>query len=244
MDSKDDLFKQLPNKPLRQNYQRLSQLVVEQLTNWIMEGTLRAGERLNLDELVDKFGVSRAPIREAFRIMEASGLLKSEPYLGVWVSSLSKEEIEEIYMLRVMLEGTAGRFAADQIEPAEIIALETIQFELAKISKTNHLQQYQEMLRLNREFHLLLYKAAHKPKLNQLISMLWDSIGFYRLLLVASKQYAGRSNNEHTDFIEACKQHDGELLQTLIQKALHSHLQLLVKELDDNYFSKDQKAGE
>lgn len=241
MNTKENLFKQLPNKPLRQNYQRLSQLVVEQLTNWIMNGTLRAGERLNIDELVEKLGVSQVPIREAFRVMEASGLLKSQPYLGVWVASLSKEEIEEIYMLREMLEGTAGRFAARQIEAGEIAELETIQGELEQVLEQDFRKHYEEVLSLNRKFHLQLYATARKPKLNQLINQLWDSIGFYRLILVTSQNYAGRSSGEHKHFIEACKKHDGELLESLIQAALQNHLAILLKELGESYFSASSK---
>ncbi len=229
--SRENHAQALPDKPLRQKYQRLSGLVVEQLINWIMDGTLRAEQRLTTDEIAEKLGVSRMPVREALRVLEASGLVRSEPYLGAKVAKLTQEDIEEIYLMREMLESMAGRFAAEQISDEEIGQLEEIQERMEFLMNEDSMKNRKEVFNLNREFHRVMYQASRKSRLCDFISTLWDSIAFYRLISASSQDYAIWMKNEHRSYIEACKRHDGPLLEKLIKQSLAKHIKKLPQEM-------------
>lgn len=237
MNARDEINSELPVKPLRQKYQRLSELVVEELINWIMDGTLRADQRLNADELAEKFGVSRMPVREALKILEKSGLVESTPYLGTKVKMLTKEDIEEIYILREILESTAARYAAERIEPEEIAKLEAIQNEMEEMMKQDSQFNRKKVYLLNREFHTLLYQASRMNRLCEFINTLWDSIAFYRLLSASSQHYKQWMQNEHNSYIEALKKRDGALLAKLISQSLQKHVQIMPWELETYYAS-------
>ncbi|TCL76736.1 DNA-binding GntR family transcriptional regulator [Hydrogenispora ethanolica] len=232
---KDDLSAVLPEKPLRQKYQRLSELVVEQIISWIMDGTLRAEQRLTTDELAEKLGVSRMPVREALRMLERTGLVQSEPYLGARVAKLTQEDIEEIYMLRQILESTAGRFAAQLIQDDEIAQLEAIQEKMESLIRQDAKENRKEVFHLNREFHQTLYEASRKPRLCEFIGNLWDSIAYYRLISASSQDYAIWMKNEHRSYIAACKKHDGPLLEGLIRQSLQNHIKDLPQNIEKFY---------
>ena len=83
----------LPVAKIQLNNKRMSELICEQISDWIMDGTLEAGQRISEDELAERFGVSRMPVREAVRMLCAKGLMQSIPYVGSSVRKLSNDEI-------------------------------------------------------------------------------------------------------------------------------------------------------
>jgi DNA-binding GntR family transcriptional regulator len=240
MKAQNLLNEELPNKQLRQKYQRLSELVVEQLINWIMDGTLQANQRLNADELAVKLGVSRMPVREALKVLEKSGLVQSAPYLGTKVTQLTKEDIEEIYILRQNLESTAAYYAALAIQPEEIAMLEKIQQRMLELISRDSTTDYKEVFQLNREFHHILYQASRMPRLCAFISTLWDNIAFYRLISASNQNYGPKMRNEHQSYIDALKKRDAVLIRRLFQESLGKHAQGLSEELERYYQSINQ----
>lgn len=211
---------ELPEARLLHRYQRLSEMVAQQIIEWIANGTLKAGQRLTTEDLASKLGVSRSPVREALRVLEAGGYLESAPYRGTWVKQLTPQEIEEVYMLREMLEGKAAYFAAQRITPREIEQLERLNLAIAECIEKGDRARQQE---LNQEFHFTLYAASGKPRLCQLIKSLWDGIAYYRLLYSKSKAKGEQTYREHQEFIEACKARDAEGLQRLVRATIHRH---------------------
>ena len=100
--------------------------VLSSLRAAILDGTLKAGERIVEAELANQMGISRGPIREALGELEEEGLVVKYAYKGTFVASFSARDVREIYSLRCLLEGYAARLAAMRIQSEDIERLESI----------------------------------------------------------------------------------------------------------------------
>lgn len=89
--------------------------VLNKLMDWIMDGKLKMGEKLNTEELARQLGVSRMPIREALKSLEKMGLAESIPYVGVKLVSLEQEDVLQIYLMRQLLEPLAAGEACKRL---------------------------------------------------------------------------------------------------------------------------------
>ena len=110
---------------LLQNHS-LTTVVQHELERQIVSGELAAGVKLNEADIAAALRVSRGPVREAFRALEQSGLVRTEKNRGVFVRQLSLQEADEIYEVRAALDGLIGRLAAQRIHPAELQRLRDI----------------------------------------------------------------------------------------------------------------------
>ena len=89
-----------PTENLRLQRQKLNELVLERLLDWIMDGTLAMGERLNAEKIAQCLGVSRMPVREAFTMLEQLGLAEAIPYVGYKLIELDDKDVHELYLMR------------------------------------------------------------------------------------------------------------------------------------------------
>ena len=219
---------ELPVVSLKTRNQRLSELVREQLTTWIMDGTLQMGQKISEDEIAEKLGLSRMPIREALRVMEQKGLVQSIPFAGTTIRKLSREEIREIYLLRIELESLACFHAAQNIRPLDILQLEDIQRKMDILaSEPLNMETGIQMYQLNKEFHMYMYSIAKMPKLLEFIENLWDNLASVRLNSVCSAGYSSQMQSEHKNYLDALRNRDGKSLADLIKDNLYNHLNKL-----------------
>ena len=116
------------NLPLARS--TLPQAAAERLRALIVEGTLAPGTRLNERELSEQLGVSRTPLREAFRLLASEGLLDQLPNRGVQVAALSRDDVRQAFEVMAALEGLAGELAAARVTPADLADLEALQADL------------------------------------------------------------------------------------------------------------------
>src|SRR5262249_47509709 len=96
----------------------LGKLVRDDVLGMILRGEIKAGERINEPDVASRLGVSRVPVREALRELESSGLVEARKHSGVFVRKLGAEEVRSLYELRAVLDGFAGRRAA-QLPPEQ-----------------------------------------------------------------------------------------------------------------------------
>src|SRR5688500_12744404 len=108
----------------------LPQAAAERLRILITEGVLAPGARLNERELSERLGVSRTPLREAFRILAADGLVVQLPNRGVQVVGMSAEDARHAFEVMGALEGLSGELAAQRVREADLDALRDLQAEL------------------------------------------------------------------------------------------------------------------
>jgi DNA-binding GntR family transcriptional regulator len=135
----------------------LTTLVQRELERQIVSGELEAGTKLNEAEIAGELRVSRGPVREAFRALDQSGLVRTEKNRGVFVRQVSLEEAYEIYEVRAALDGLIGRLAAKRIQPAQLQRLREIVKRMHAASRALDADAY---FPLNIEFHEVISRSA------------------------------------------------------------------------------------
>ncbi len=139
----------------------------------ILTGDIPAGERLVHEDLAGRFGTSRIPVRDALKRLVFDGLVETDERRAYRVVRFGREDIEEIYSLREMLEGYAVRCACARLSAPGLDALERLQAEIEQAAEAGDTDTYIER---NRVFHADLYASAAKPRLARMIDGLWHGL--------------------------------------------------------------------
>jgi DNA-binding GntR family transcriptional regulator len=198
----------------KRRHKTAASFVVDALRQGILDGTIKEGTPLRQDELADKFGLSRMPIRDAIRQLESEGLVVLEPHKGATVATMTIEDIVEIFDMRIMAECTALKIAFGNIAENHLAELNDI------VDAMDATKDPDRLSRLNQRFHELLYQGAKRPRLQSLIKSLHESVDRYLRFLLINLDYHKRSQQDHKQLAEACATGDRE---TAI-KILEAHL--------------------
>jgi DNA-binding GntR family transcriptional regulator len=151
---------------------------VELLTDRIMSGKIKPGERLNESSLSQQLRISRAPIREALQQLQEQGLVLNIPRRGMFVVSLGKDDVQKINSLRLVLESEALRLARTYITPQKVKKLGQLmkQIEDAKPAPTN------ESVRLDVEFHRTIWSSTGNEYLEKTLTSLTAPLFAHRMV--------------------------------------------------------------
>ena len=179
---------------------------VEQLREAIIRGVYRPGQRLKQQELAHALGCSPVPVREALHRLAGDGFVVIDPQRGARVADFNSRELEEIYEVRMMLEGRAAARAAERMTPETARSLRTI---LDKMEAPNVAPV--DWVRLNWEFHDGLYAAAEQGFLRRMISNLRRSMEPYLRLDIAQVGNYTAGRREHRAILQACVRGEGKL---------------------------------
>ncbi len=204
----------MKSKPI-ERHQTLREKILETIREAILKGNLKPGEKVAEPELAERFGISRTPIREAFRQLESEGYLTVIPRKGAVVAALSEQDVQEFYAIKSTLEGYAAELAAGRLTEKELEKLESINQRLKQLEAEGDVKAF---FRVHNEFHDLFVKAAGNSKLYELIQQL--GLKFNRLRM-ASLSVNGRmaiSVAEHERLIEAFRAQDGNQAESLVKK--------------------------
>ena len=189
--------------------------VLNKLMDWIMDGKLKMGEKLNTEELARQLGVSRMPIREALKSLEKMGLAESIPYVGVKLVSLEQEDVLQIYLMRQLLEPLAAGEACKKITEEQIHELEEIHKEYIPIVEADEIDAKKLYLQ-NRKFHFAIYSISEMDRVCAMIESLWDTLSFFKLIygrdVIKNTNGAKNMIAEHQGYIDALKDRDAERL--------------------------------
>ncbi len=169
----------------------LGEFVHRRLRDAIRQGRYRPGSRIREVEVASWLEVSRTPVREAFRRLQADGLLTLTPWRGARVAKLERDQVVELYAMRRVLEGTAAGQAAEHATKAEIDRLFQI---LGKSSAAGGNPGL--LVENNRLFHEAIYTGAHNRYLMQSSNALSDSLA---LLGPTTYQVPGRETRARAD---------------------------------------------
>ncbi|MDS9471458.1 GntR family transcriptional regulator [Sporosarcina pasteurii] len=171
--------------------------VVKELRQAILDGMLKGGDRIIQEEWADKLKVSRMPIREALTQLEAIGLVKVIPHKGAIVNSFTKEDIEEVYTMRMMLEGLVVEKALPYISEVDKRLLEETLIEMENLEineETNELY-----IQLNNEYHKLLRQKSPWVRLMKTV----DNLGISPVAPSLLHEYYQQTQREHRLIYEA-----------------------------------------
>lgn len=182
-------------------YQTATEYVADVLREAIVTGAIKEGEPLGQEELGARFRVSRAPIREALRLLEAQGLVESTPHRGSRVVTLKKDEMVEIFEIRAALEALALRRSVPALTKPILDAAAKI---LKEMDAQTNIDRYIE---LHRRFHLTLYSQAGN-RLLALINQQFDAAERYLRLEVTTLENIKDSQGSHSKMLLACRNGD------------------------------------
>jgi len=197
----DLLLKSLIDNAL-QRYRSAPDLVASVLREAILKGLLKGGQQLKQDNIAAWFGVSRIPVREALRELEAEGLITLFPNRGAQVAELSAEEAREIYEIRILLETAALEWAVPQLEREDIDHAQKI------LDALDNEKSPGIWSRLNWEFHASLYRPAKRPRLLTIIGNLHVHVSRYLVVYLSAMNYHEQSQEEHKRLLAACREKD------------------------------------
>ena len=195
----------------------LSSVVQGELERMILSGELVPGEKLTEVALAARLGVSRGPLREAFRMLEEAGLLRTEKNRGVFVRSLPVEEAMEIFDLRAAMEELVGRRLAGAMLPADLKEARGLVEQMEQAVKAKDAPRYHL---LNLQFHDRLVEMAGNTKLTSIYRKLIKELSLFRRRNLADGQLMPASASEHRHIVKAIASGDRDAAG----RAMYAHV--------------------
>lgn len=181
-------------------YRTMQEIVADTIRDAILSGRYTPGQRLVADDLAKELGVSRMPVREALHRLEVAGLVQMVPHKGAVVNQLSEEEIIEIYHIRAVLDGLAARLATPRLTPADHKRMNALLDEMEAAVQAKDMER---LLRVNRDFHQIIWKAANASRLHTLLENLYDSSQRFRNISLGLPGRIDQITLEHRLVVEA-----------------------------------------
>lgn len=194
----------------------LADQVFEALRGWIAAGEWAPGRQLRIRDVAVLVGTSEMPVREAFRRLEQAGLILIEPYKGATVRSLSIDELEHVYDVRIMLEPEAGRQGARH---ADGRVLATMRHHADLVHDASERGDIAEAVAQDEYLLDALYSAGDNDILTNMVRGLWDTCRPYKNLWVANAVDQGISTWSHlTHLLDAVAAHDADRAFTILDR--------------------------
>ncbi len=190
----------------------LADQVFEQLEREILAGKYPRGELLSEQRLSAELGISRTPVREAIRRLEQENILEDSPR-GVVVVGISRQDMLDMYEIRLQLEGLAARRAARLITDGQLRQMrEALDLQQAYLAQ-EHSDRSDQIQHLDSRFHELLYAGSGSKAYFDVLSRLHKKIAKYRTASVRKPGRAQESIREHEAIYEALAAHDPDRAQ-------------------------------
>lgn len=225
----------------------LADEIAFRLQTAVLDGEYAPGTRLSQDELCARFGVSRTPVREALRKLQAQNLVELIPNKGATVRIPTRKELDEVYHVRAELEGYATELATPNIGPSELETLRRLQGEISqeistlatgKVDEAEAAAFNSRMTRANERFHHELHRLAGNDRLRQLIDELQ---GYFPKDYVWRATRSGADSqalavDDHDRILTALEAGDGPAARKAMQEHILFARTLLLDYLDDHRF--------
>lgn len=183
------------------------QKIESELEKAILDGAFQPGERINENALAARLGVSRAPVREACRLLERAGLIRIVPNQGAVVASLTLQEVVQLFDVRAALGRLAGEEAAASLDDAHLRSLRGLMSDMDRAALERDSARYTG---LNLDFHACLYEATGNARLAALDLSIGKELRIYRHHGLAHGGGLAVSNQEHRAVLAAIERGDCE----------------------------------
>ncbi|QHM73641.1 GntR family transcriptional regulator [Mixta intestinalis] len=203
------------------------ELVAAVLRKAILSRQLAEGQEITLEGIASMVGVSSMPVREAFQILAADGLIKVRPNKGAVVLGINEQTIREHYEIRALLESEA---VAKASRPGtDISRIAEIHYAAEKALAANNSAEYSD---LNQAFHMEIWNTAGNEKMKMLLSNMWNGLSMGQN--VTEEEYATLSIQEHQGILQALEQHNEELARCRMRDhIIRSMENMLTRYIDD-----------
>ncbi len=189
----------------------------------ILDGRLSPGTRIRQEEVAERLGSSRLPVREALRMLDAEGLVVIEPNRGARIPVLDRDEVEVLYRMRERLEPLALIESMPRLSEADLDRILDLQTRIESVD------DIRDFLVLDREFHLATYSACPVDHLQDSVARLWNATQHYRraFMALAGRERRWVVNAEHALLVDAIRRAD----PTDAERYLVGHIRRTRREL-------------
>jgi phosphonate utilization transcriptional regulator len=215
----------------------LTTVVQHEIERAILQGEYAPGSKLIEATLAQKMGVSRGPVREAFRMLEEAGLVRNEKNRGVFVRDIPIDEAVEIFDLRAVMDELVGRKLAKDITPAQLKEVKGLVDAMEKAVKAEDAYNYHL---LNLKFHDRLVEMAGNGKLTAIYRKLIKELSLFRRLNLADGWLLPISASEHRQIIKAIASGDADAAG----RAMFAHVMDSKERTIENDLRRQERAKE
>lgn len=200
--------------------------VFHKLREDILSGKYKENVELREAAIGEEMGVSRTPVREAFRQLELEGLLQIIPNKGAYVTGITVKDVKDIYAIRSLLEGLCARWATENISREQMEEMEENIYLSEFHAGKGHAEQLAE---LDNRFHDILYEASNSKMLEHVLREFHEYVLRVRKKTLSDDARGVQSNAEHRQIMEAIKLRDADLAEQLANAHIRKAYQNMVK---------------
>jgi DNA-binding GntR family transcriptional regulator len=212
--------------------QSLTSAVADRLRDQIMRGEIPEGAQLRQDLIATQFHVSRIPVREALRQLDAEGLITIVPNRGAVVPELSPDDIEELFAIRALLEPEILKVSIPHLTQTEFAKAEAILHKY--VEELRREDRMADWGRLNWQFHSILYSGARRPHFMSIIRNVNHNGERYTRLQLYLTHGMKRANEEHHGILELCRKREVPAACKLLRQHIQYAGQSLKKVLQES----------
>ncbi len=206
----------------------LRERIVEFVKDAVVSGKLTPGERVPEQELSESFGISRTPIREAFRQLETEGFLTVIPRKGAVISPITSKGVSDFYAIKSLLEGYAAKTACPKFSEKELKRLENLNQQMLKCAEKDDVKGF---FRHDDMFHDTFLKACGNEKLRRLAHELVQQFERFRVTALSLSGRMQVSVKQHEEIISAFRKGNAEHVEKLVRDNAEMSAEFLVKEI-------------
>jgi len=206
----------------------LSEDIAESIKTAIIKGKFKPGEKISEGELAESMGISRTPLREAFRKLENEGFILIIPRKGAVVADIDADEAINLYEIKSTLEGLAARLAVANMKQKDIEKLEKINDELKELIDKNDLESF---YRVHTRFHEGFVRLCGNKRLIQMISNLNDHFNRFGIISLTLPGQFENAIWQHTEIIAGFKSGDEKLVEERVKTNVMTGGRVLVDHL-------------
>lgn len=223
-------------QPVRRPGQRLGTVVLDELKERLLSGQYPAGSRISIEEVKAEFGVSKQPVMDAMRRLEAIGIVQIVPQSGCRVAAYTSQEIFDFFNLFGRFEGEIAAAAATRRTDAQLADLDETWNRIADLEKSSDTVDRSRGYRfLNREFHLVIHHMAHSRVMAELSERMWDMSDFF-INTIGGAQHLSDAvthrNHDHDVIRSAIRSRNAEVARVAMQSHIVETTGLFREDLD------------
>lgn len=223
-----------------ERFDTLAERAYAQLRTALMNGSFLPGQKLTIRKLAAVLGISATPARDAISRLLSERVLETDVNRNVSVPLPDVARLQEIYVVRIALEGPAAELGTAGLSDEDIDRLEDVQIALVDAMDR---KDYAQVLANNRDFHFTIYRASGVELLNQMIEQLWLKLGPSLNLLYPAYNHSRTGVNNHRDVLAGLRQRDGRAVRTAIEQDLKDGVIELSRSLTDSYAGRVAPEG-
>jgi DNA-binding GntR family transcriptional regulator len=223
-------------QPVRRTGQRLGTVVLDELKERLLSGQYPVGSRISIEEVKAEFGVSKQPVMDAMRRLEAIGIVQIVPQSGCRVARYSSQEILDFFNLFGRFEGEIAAAAATRRTNEQVADLDAVWQRIEDLEhSTDPVARSRGYRFLNREFHLVIHHMAHSRVMAELSERMWDMSDFFINTIGGAQHLSdalGERNHDHDVIRGAIRSRNGEVARVAMQSHIVETVGLFREDLD------------